>query len=70
MKKFEDLTFSDDYIFKLVMEEADVFKAVLENDTPRVLCSRLCLIRKTRKHSRSECVKALHIGLLFAWCAI
>ena len=36
MKKFEELTFSDDYIFKLVMEEADVFKAVLKVVMPKL----------------------------------
>ena len=36
VKKFEELTFSDDYIFKLVMEEPDVFKAVLRAVMPQL----------------------------------
>ena len=36
MKKFEELVFSDDYIFKIVMEEKDVFKAVLKAVLPQL----------------------------------
>ena len=36
-KRFEDLTFSDDYIFKLVMERAEIFEAFLKVTKSRIL---------------------------------
>ena len=35
-KAFEELTFTDDYIFKLVMEQPEIFKAVLNLILPEV----------------------------------
>ena len=35
-KTFEELTFSDDYIFKLVMEQPEIFKAVLGLILPEI----------------------------------
>ena len=35
-KRFEDLSFTDDYIFKLVMERHDVFRAVLSVVLPEI----------------------------------
>ena len=35
-KAFEELTFTDDYIFKLVMEQPEIFKAVLRLILPKI----------------------------------
>ena len=40
-KRFEDLTFSDDYIFKLVMEQAEIFEAFLKVIMPQLEVEKL-----------------------------
>ena len=40
-KTFEELTFTDDYIFKLVMEQPEIFKAVLGLILPEVEVEKL-----------------------------
>ena len=46
-KRFEDLTFTDDYIFKLVMERSDVFEAFLKVIMPQLEVEKLELYRSS-----------------------
>ena len=48
-KAFEELTFTDDYIFKLVMEQPEIFKAVLALILPTIEVEKLTSLETEKR---------------------
>ena len=69
-KRFEDLTFADDYIFKLVMERSDVFEAFLKVIMPELEVEKLELYRSSfrwRPKSRLPSITFFMVHDLMFW---
>ena len=69
-KRFEDLTFSDDYTFKLVMERVDVFEAFLKVIMPELEVEKLELYRSSfhwRLKTRLPSITFFTAHALMSW---